>query len=123
VVVLGVAGIALVARFLVKKPPGDAAAVATFTGWVMLVAILLAPATRVGYLLYPINLFVWAWMLSRSDDPALAHGPSGGERGGAVSERRGATDGQLSSGSSNTSTENGVEPAEVVGETTTPTSQ
>jgi Glycosyltransferase family 87 len=105
VVVLGIAGIALVARFLIKKPPGDAAAVATFTGWVMLVAILLAPATRVGYLLYPINLFVWAWMLRRSDDPALA------------------ADGQLSSGSSNTSTENGVEPAEVVGETTTPTSQ
>jgi hypothetical protein len=36
---------------------------------VMLIAILLAPATRVGYLLYPINLFVWAWMLARAHDP------------------------------------------------------
>ena len=45
------------------------------TGWVMLVAIMLAPATRVGYLLYPINLFVWAWMLRRADDPALTRGP------------------------------------------------
>jgi hypothetical protein len=102
VVVLGVVGAVLVARCLIKRPPGDAAAVATFTGWVMLIAILLAPATRVGYLLYPINLFVWAWMLRRSDDPAAP---------------------QLSSGSSNTSRENGVEPAAVVGETTTPTSQ
>ena len=46
-----------------KRPPRDAAQAAALTGWVMLIAILLAPATRVGYLLYPINLFVWAWML------------------------------------------------------------
>ncbi len=42
---------------------------ARVTGWVMLVAILLAPATRVGYLLYPIDLFLWAWMFRRSSDP------------------------------------------------------
>jgi hypothetical protein len=35
----------------------------------MLIAILLAPATRVGYLLYPIDLFVWAWMLRHAEDP------------------------------------------------------
>ena len=46
------------------------AAVASLTGWVMLLAILVAPATRVGYLLYPINLFLWAWMFRRSEDPA-----------------------------------------------------
>ena len=33
----------------------------------MTVAILLAPATRVGYLLYPVDFFVWAWLL-RSED-------------------------------------------------------
>ena len=33
----------------------------------MAVAILLAPATRVGYLLYPVDFFVWAWLL-RSED-------------------------------------------------------
>jgi hypothetical protein len=43
--------------------------VARLTGWFMLIAILLAPATRVGYLLYPINLFVWAWMMRRSEEP------------------------------------------------------
>ena len=31
---------------------------------VLLVAILLAPATRIGYLLYPLNFFVWSWMLT-----------------------------------------------------------
>ncbi len=105
VAVIGAVGIALVVWFLRRKPPGNAAELATFAGWVMLVAILVAPATRVGYLLYPINLFVWAWMLRRSEDPAI----------GRV--------GQLSSGRSKTSTENGVVPAEVVGKATTPTSQ
>ena len=83
----------------------------------MLIAILLAPATRVGYLLYPINLFVWAWMLSQADDPAPRREPAADGPG------PGAGVGQLSSGSSNSSTENGVTPAEVVGDTTAPTSQ
>jgi hypothetical protein len=42
----------------------------------MLVGILLAPATRVGYLLYAVNLFVWAWMLRKAEDPAVRHGRS-----------------------------------------------
>jgi hypothetical protein len=66
VVTLG--GAALVWR-LWKRPPRDAAQAANLAGWVMLIALLLAPATRVGYLLYPINLFVWAWMLRRAEDP------------------------------------------------------
>jgi len=36
-----------------------------------LFGIVFAPATRVGYLLYSVNLFVWAWMLGRADDPAM----------------------------------------------------
>jgi hypothetical protein len=105
VVVVGVLGLLAVAWFLRRHPPTDAAEVARFTGWVMLIAILLAPATRVGYLLYPINLFVWAWMLRQADDPAVPDGD------------------QLSSGSSNSSTEYGVAPEAAVGETTTPASQ
>jgi hypothetical protein len=114
VVVAAVAGLAVLGRRLVRDPPRDAAAVALLTGWVMLFAILLAPATRVGYLLYPINLFLWAWMFRRSADPADGNGtPRDGD----------ADQGQLPSGVSNTSTEYGVEPAGVVGETTTPVSQ
>ncbi len=33
----------------------------------MTIAILVAPATRVGYLLYPIDFFIWAWLL-RSEE-------------------------------------------------------
>ncbi len=116
VVALIVGGLVLV-RHLLRRPPCDAAAVARLTGWVMLVAILLAPATRVGYLLYPINLFVWGWMLSRAAVPAPAEpSPEGRRPAGAVS-------GQLPSGSSKSSSEYGVMPAGVVGETTAPISQ
>jgi MYXO-CTERM domain-containing protein len=81
VVILVVGGLALIARHLIRRPPVGAAGVARLAGWVMLFAILLAPATRVGYLLYPINLFVWSWMLGRAADPAVppdktgVHGP------------------------------------------------
>ncbi len=70
VVVAAVGGLAVLGWRLWRHPPRDAAAVASLTGWVMLVAILLAPATRVGYLLYPINLFLWAWMLRGAETPA-----------------------------------------------------
>ncbi len=124
VVVVGIVGLCALAYFLARKPPVDAATLATFTGWVMLIAIVVAPATRVGYLLYPINLFVWAWMLRRSDAPAIAmagEAPPGS--GGTAPPPTGSANGQLSSGNSKTSTENGVVPVDVVGETTTPTSQ
>ncbi len=105
IVVVG--GAALVWR-LRRRPPQNAAQVAGLTGWVMLIALLVAPATRVGYLLYPINIFVWAWMLGLAEDPVPR--PSSGAD-------------QLSSGSSNNSSENVVVPADVVGETVAPTSQ
>ena len=114
VVVAAVVGLGILGRHLVRRPPRDAAAVASLTGWVMLVAILLAPATRVGYLLYPINLFLWAWMFRRSSDPMDEPEPASGD---------GAGEAQLPSGVSSTSTEYGVTPAGVVGETTTPVSQ
>jgi hypothetical protein len=105
VVVLG--GMALLWR-LRRRPPRNAAQAASLAGWVMLIAVLLAPATRVGYLLYPINLFVWAWMLRRADDPVpLASDDAD----------------QLSSGSSNSSSEYVVLPVDVVGDTVAPSSQ
>jgi hypothetical protein len=78
VLVVVVIGLGLLARRLVVHPPGDAAGVARLTGWVMLIAIVLAPATRVGYLLYAINLFVWAWMLRGAADPEAVGPPGGG---------------------------------------------
>ena len=95
-------GLAVLVRHLIASPPRDAAAVARLTGWVMLVAILLAPATRVGYLLYPINLFLWAWMFRRSDDPAAD------ER--RIPSRRRSGRGSVAVGVSSTSIEYGVVP-------------
>ena len=69
-VVIGLIGAAVLVVHLVRRPPRTASQVATLTGWVMTVAILFAPATRVGYLLYPINFFVWGVLL-REPDPGL----------------------------------------------------
>jgi hypothetical protein len=122
--VVGVVGCAVLIRYLMKRPPRNAAEVATLTGWIMLIAILLAPATRVGYLLYPVNLFVWAWMLRQADDPAKSEGQGrSSNRDSFVGSSPEPEIDQVSSGSSNSSRENRVMPAEVVGDTTAPTSQ
>lgn len=63
-VVCAVIGIVALAIYLRRRPPVDAAEVCKVGGWVLLVAILLAPATRIGYLIYPLNFFVWSWMLT-----------------------------------------------------------
>ncbi|HUI02339.1 MAG TPA: glycosyltransferase 87 family protein [Acidimicrobiales bacterium] len=57
------AGGAVLCWVLARRRPTTPAGLSSLIGWVMAVAILLAPATRVGYLLYPIDLFVWAWLL------------------------------------------------------------
>ncbi len=120
-VIAAVLGVTVLVRHLLRHPPRDPSAVAALTGWVMLVAILLAPATRVGYLLYPINLFVWAWMLGRADVPPRAgRGRTGA---GDTGRRAGDPAGQLPSEVWKSSSENGVTPAAVLGETTTPASQ
>jgi Glycosyltransferase family 87 len=111
VIAVGVIGLTVLGIHLRRHPPIGAGGVATLTGWVMTAAILLAPATRVGYLLYPANLFIWGWMLRRADD-AVGDSDLDGD----------VTSGQVSSDSSRTSAENGVVPAAVVGETITPTS-
>jgi uncharacterized membrane protein len=54
---------ALLARHLYKYTPKTVWEVCTIAGVVMSVLILLAPNPRVGYLLYPINFFVWAYLL------------------------------------------------------------
>ena len=73
-VVAAIIGIGVLVLYLRRRPPHGAVAVARVTGWVLFIAILLAPATRIGYLMYPLNLLVWSWMLT--DDTAVE------ERGG-----------------------------------------
>jgi hypothetical protein len=54
---------AFLTRHLYKHTPKTVAEVCTIAGIVMSALILLAPNPRVGYLLYPINFFVWAYLL------------------------------------------------------------
>jgi len=61
------AGAVVLLHVLVRRTPRTPAALCGIVGWVMTVAILLAPATRVGYMLYPINFFAWSWLLSSED--------------------------------------------------------
>jgi Glycosyltransferase family 87 len=68
-VAVALVGGVFLARYLVRRPPVTAGEVASVAGWVMTAGILLAPATRVGYLLYPLNFFIWAYLLNRSTDP------------------------------------------------------
>lgn len=74
VVVGVVVGMVALVVHVRRRPPVDASGLARLVGWVMLIAILLAPATRVGYLLYPINLFTWSWMLDRNDTALVSSG-------------------------------------------------
>jgi hypothetical protein len=67
---VAIAGGALLVQRLVRRPPATASTVCYLAGWVMLVAIMFAPATRVGYLLYPVDFFVWGWMLGAADRTA-----------------------------------------------------
>ena len=76
---------ALLARHLYKHTPKTVWEVCTIAGVVMSVLILLAPNPRVGYLLYPINFFVWAYLLK---EPAT-HGDVLDEPEGVAHRRAG----------------------------------
>jgi hypothetical protein len=64
---LAVGGSAVLGFVLVRHTPRTAAEVARLLAWAFTAAILLAPATRIGYALYPVEFFVWAWLL-RSEE-------------------------------------------------------
>jgi hypothetical protein len=53
------AGVAI-GVWLIRRPPSTAGRAATICAVGLLAAILLMPATRFGYLLYPVGYAVWA---------------------------------------------------------------
>jgi hypothetical protein len=63
-VAVGSLGGILLAWYLYRRPPQTASQVCKVAGVAMAAITLLAPATRIGYLLYPINFFVWAHLFS-----------------------------------------------------------
>jgi hypothetical protein len=75
--VLVLVALGLVAYGLRRWTPRTPAAVVRFTAWAMLLATLLAPATRFGYLIYPANLFVWAYLLEGVHPPPPAEAAAG----------------------------------------------
>jgi uncharacterized membrane protein len=54
----------ILALYLYRRTPSTVSQVCNIAGVVMSALILLAPNPRVGYLLYPINFFVWAYLLA-----------------------------------------------------------
>jgi hypothetical protein len=71
--------LALVALFLVafaylilRRTPVTTSGAARDAGLLFLAGIVLAPSARFGYVVYPINLMVWAWALRAVPAPARA---------------------------------------------------
>jgi hypothetical protein len=62
------AGMIVLGYVLVRRTPKTPGALSKLVAWVLTLAILLAPATRLGYMLYPINFFVWSWLLTSEDE-------------------------------------------------------
>jgi len=58
------AACAALAVWLVRRPPRSAAAAAAVIAVGLLLGMLLLPATRFGYLLYPVAFWVWAGCLT-----------------------------------------------------------
>jgi hypothetical protein len=67
---LAAAGLAI-AVHLLRRPPRTTATAAAVCGYGLLAAMLLMPATRFGYLLYPVALLTWVPAL-RPADPVTA---------------------------------------------------
>jgi hypothetical protein len=73
-VLLVLAGVAI-GTWLLRRPPRSASAAAIVSAWGLLAAILLIPASRFGYLLYPAAYAVWAAALPGSGATPGAESP------------------------------------------------
>lgn len=67
---LFVVGAPLLAWWLWRRPPRDVAAVCRVAAVVTIVVMCVAPATRVGYIVYPVNLLVWSWLFTHPPSEA-----------------------------------------------------
>jgi Glycosyltransferase family 87 len=67
VTALLISAVAGVTVSILHRPPSTAAAAALVSAVGLLLAILLMPATRFGYLLYPVALLAWVPLLQRAD--------------------------------------------------------
>jgi hypothetical protein len=65
-VLLLLVGVVIVLAVIRRYPPRTPATACRLTGFALTVAMVLSPATRFGYLIYPANLVVWASMIESS---------------------------------------------------------
>ena len=80
ITILTLIGLGAVGYGLLKWLPTSPKSAAGFSGLAMLLATLLAPATRFGYLIYPLDLLTWAVLLGHSSPYESRMGPGGGLR-------------------------------------------
>jgi hypothetical protein len=76
-VLIGVVAVAAIA-LLIRWPPSTVGGAAVRAATIASLAIVAAPAARTGYVVYPVDLAVWGWLLSRS---TRALDPSAGSSG------------------------------------------
>jgi len=50
--------------WLWRRPPRDVADACRLTAVIAIVVMCVAPATRVGYVVYPVNLLMWSWLFT-----------------------------------------------------------
>ena len=72
VVLIAGLGCAIFIRRLWRNPPRSAAAVATLAGWCALFAVVVAPSTRIGYVIYPISFFIWGECLPATTESSMS---------------------------------------------------
>jgi hypothetical protein len=58
---------ALLVRHLIRRTPRTVSQVCVVSGVLMAALTLLAPNPRIGFLLYPINFFVWAYLFAETE--------------------------------------------------------
>jgi hypothetical protein len=74
---LVIVGTPILVWWLRRRPPGDVASACRLTAVVAIVVMCVAPATRVGYVVYPLNLLVWSWLLTPESGPTGGTGVLG----------------------------------------------
>jgi hypothetical protein len=60
---LVIVGTPILLWWLRRRPPGDVSSACRLTAVVAIVVMCVAPATRTGYVVYPLNLLLWSWLL------------------------------------------------------------
>ena len=70
-IVLGILGSPLLVWWLRHRRPIDVADVCRLTAVIAIIVMCLAPATRIGYLVYPVNLLVWSWLFDHAPEGRL----------------------------------------------------